>query len=117
MGNKVYIEKIYIEDEKYDVEYDVIEIDKDLKLKVLYEDPEVVVTMAPNESELREIVLEMLKSEPKTIKDIHARLAGIASEDKIRRCLVKLVDEGIVVVDEEGKYSVIGSYKSDGEIS
>lgn len=94
----------------------VIEIGKDLKLKVLYEDPEIIVTMAPNESELKEIVLEILKSEPKTIKDIHARLAGIASEDKIRRCLIKLMDEGVVVVDEEGRYSVIGSLDGfDGE--
>ncbi|MEM4788597.1 MAG: ArsR family transcriptional regulator [Ignisphaera sp.] len=95
----------------------IIELDKDLKLKVLYEDPEVIVTMAPNESELKDIVLDMLKSEPKTIKDIHSKLAGIASEDKIRKCLAKLVNEGIVIVDEEGRYSVLGSSRFDGEIS
>lgn len=105
--------KIYIGNERQNL----IELDKDLKLKVLYEDPEVIVTMAPNESELRDIVLDMLKSEPKTIKDIHSKLAGIASEDKIRRCLTKLVNEGVVVVDEEGKYSALGSNKFDGEIS
>lgn len=94
-----------------------IELDRDLKLKILYEDPEIVVTMAPNENELRNIVLDMLRSKPKTIKDIHSRLAGIASEDKIRRCLIRLMDEGIVTVDEEGRYSIIGSLdnKLDGE--
>ncbi|MEM1526881.1 MAG: ArsR family transcriptional regulator [Ignisphaera sp.] len=105
--------KIYVGNESQNL----LELDKDLKLKVLYEDPEVIVTMAPNESELKDIVLDMLKSEPKTIKDIHSKLAGIASEDKIRRCLTKLVNEGIVVVDEEGRYSALGSNKFDGEIS
>lgn len=87
----------------------VFESDKDLRLKVLYEDTEIVVMMAPNESELREIVLEILRSNPKSIKEIHSKLAGIASEDKIRRCLTRLMDEGIVIMDEEGRYSVIGS--------
>lgn len=96
--------------------YGVVELDKDLKLKVLYEDPEIVVTMAPNENELREIVLEMLKFEPKTIKDIHSKLAGIASEDKIRRCLMRLMSEGVVVVDEEGRYSTIGFQNFDGDL-
>lgn len=95
--------------------YGLLELDKDLKLRVLYEDPEVVVAMAPNESELREIVLDMLKSEPRTIKDIHSKLAGIASEDKIRRCLMRLVSEGIVVIDEEGRYSLIGSQSFDDD--
>lgn len=99
----------------HDERYNVIELDKDLKLKVLYEDTDVIVTMAPNENELREIILEMLRSEPKTIKDIHAKLAGIASEDKIRRCLIRLMDEGIVVVDEDGRYSIIGSDGFNGE--
>jgi len=99
-----------------DGKYNLLELDKNLKLKVLYEDTEIVVAMAPNESELRNIVLDMLKSEPKTIKDIHSKLAGIASEDKIRRCLMRLVSEGIVVVDEEGRYSLIGSQNFDGNL-
>uniref|UniRef100_A0A7C2ZP77 ArsR family transcriptional regulator n=1 Tax=Ignisphaera aggregans TaxID=334771 RepID=A0A7C2ZP77_9CREN len=94
----------------------IVELGEDLKLKVLYEDTEIIVTMAPNENELREIVLEMLKSEPKTIKDIHSKLAGIASEDKIRRCLMKLMSEGVVVVDEEGRFSIIGSSDFDREL-
>lgn len=95
------------------VERNLLELDKDLRLKVLYEDPEIVVTMAPNESELREIVLEMLRSGSKSIKEIHSKLAGIASEDKIRKCLIRLMDEGIVAMDEEGRYSIIGSEEFD----
>lgn len=93
----------------------MLELDKSLRLKVLYEDPEVVVIMAPNETELKDIVLEMLRSGPKTIKDIHVKLAGIASEDKIRRCLIKLMDEGVVFIDGDGRYHILGSEGLDGE--
>ncbi|MEL9939415.1 MAG: ArsR family transcriptional regulator [Ignisphaera sp.] len=85
-----------------------------ITLKVLYEDPDVVVFTAPNEDELREIVLNMLREGPKTLKDMHSKLAGIASEDKIRRCLVKLMDDGIVTVDDDGKYRLLGTEDFDG---
>jgi hypothetical protein len=86
---------------------------EDIELRVLYEDPEVLVVTAPNEDELREIVLSMLRTGPKTLKDIHTRLAGIASEDKIRRCLVKLIDDGLVVIDDDGRYRLIGTEGHD----
>lgn len=91
--------------------------DEDVELKVLYEDPEILVVTAPNEDELREIVLSMLRTGPKTLKDMHTKLAGIASEDKIRRCLVKLIDDGLVVVDDDGRYRLIGTegYDDNGE--
>lgn len=88
--------------------------ESNIALKVLYEDPDIIVVTAPNEDELREIVLNMLKEGPKTLKDIHSKLAGIASEDKIRRCLVKLMDEGIVIVDDDGKYRLLGAEELDG---
>jgi fructose-1-phosphate kinase PfkB-like protein len=94
-------ERVYIEE-------------SNVALKVLYEDPDIVVVTAPNEDELREIVLDMLKESPKTLKDMHSRLAGIASEDKIRRCLVRLMDEGIVVVDDDGKYKLLGAEEFNG---
>ena len=95
------LERVYIEE-------------RNVTLKVLYEDPDIVVVTAPNEDELREIVLDMLKESPKTLKDMHSRLAGIASEDKIRRCLVRLMDEGIVVVDDDGKYKLLGAEEFNG---
>jgi len=94
-------ERVYIEE-------------SNVTLKVLYEDPDIVVVTAPNEDELREIVLDMLKESPKTLKDMHSRLAGIASEDKIRRCLVRLMDEGIVVVDDDGRYKLLGAEEFNG---
>jgi superfamily II helicase len=92
------------------------DVEDTVTLKVLYEDPDIVVVTAPNEDELREIVLNMLKEGPKTLKDMHSRLAGIASEDKIRRCLVRLMDEGMVIVDDDGKYKLFGADEFDGGV-
>ncbi|MDK6028425.1 ArsR family transcriptional regulator [Ignisphaera sp. 4213-co] len=85
-----------------------------ITLRVLYEDSDIIVFTAPNEDELREIVLNMLREGPKTLKDMHSRLAGIASEDKIRRCLIRLMDDGIVTIDDEGKYRLLGIEGFDG---
>ncbi len=89
--------------------------DEGLGLRVIYEDPEILVITAPNEDELREIVLNMLRTGPKTLKEIHSRLAGIASEDKIRRCLIRMMDEGVVIIDDEGRYRLLGIDEFDGE--
>ncbi len=81
-----------------------------LGLKVIYEDPEILVVTAPNEKELQDIILNLLRDKPMNVKEIHAVLAGIASEDKIRRALNKLAEEGSVLVDEEGRYRALGVF-------
>ncbi len=100
------IERIDMEDKR---------LDEDLGLRIIYEDPEILVITAPNEDELREIVLNMLRTGPKTLKEMHSKLAGIASEDKIRRCLIRMMDEGIVIIDDEGRYRLLGIDGFDGE--
>jgi DNA-binding transcriptional ArsR family regulator len=77
---------------------------KDIVLKKLYEDDEVVVVVAPNEDQLRDIILRLLRKRPMTVRELHEILSGLASEDKIRYALNKLVEEGIVESDEEGRY-------------
>ncbi len=79
-----------------------------LGLRVVYEDTEIVVVTAPNESELREIILKLLRERPMTVKELHSILAGIASEDKIRKSLMKLAENGYVSMDEDGRYRLIG---------
>ncbi|RUM47322.1 MAG: ArsR family transcriptional regulator [Hyperthermus sp.] len=80
---------------------------KDIVLKKLYEDDEVVVVVAPNEDQLREIILNLLRDKPMTVRELHEILSGLASEDKIRYALNKLVEEGIVEGDEEGRYHAL----------
>lgn len=79
-----------------------------IRLKVVYEDPEVVVVTAPNEEELKDILMNLLKLKPMSIKELHSILSGIASEDKIRRALFKLADEGKVILQPDGKFLPAG---------
>jgi len=80
------------------------EVVERLGLKVVY------VVTAPNEDELRNIILNLLREKPMSVKEIHSILAGIASEDKIRRSLMRLAEEGVVTMDEEGRYKLLGFY-------
>ncbi len=84
------------------------ESDLGLNFKVVYEDQEVVVIRAPTEDELVEIILKLLSEKPMNIKEIHRYLPGIASEDKIRRILTRLVNDGKVYVQEDGRFLVVG---------
>jgi predicted transcriptional regulator len=77
---------------------------KHIVLPKLYEDDEVIVVVAPNEVQLRDIILRLLREKPMTIKELHSILSGLASEDKIRYALNELMEEGVVVSDDEGRY-------------
>jgi len=37
-------------------------------------------------------------------------LSGLASEDKIRRALMELIEEGVVTSDNEGRYYIVSMY-------
>lgn len=79
-----------------------------LKLKVVYEDTDVLVVTAPNEDELIKILLDLLKDKPMSVKELHTILSGLASEDKIRRALIRLVNDGVVYMQADGRFIVAG---------
>jgi hypothetical protein len=81
---------------------------KKLGLKVVYEDSDVVVIRAPNEDELLKILTGLLKDKPMSVKELHSLLSGLASEDKIRRALTKLVNDGRAYVLEDGRFTIVG---------
>ncbi len=86
-------------------------------LKVVYEDPEIVVYTAPTEEELKEILLDLLhKNEKMNIRQLHSYLSGLASEDKIRYALGRLMKENLVAVDREGYYYLAGLYGPEEDI-
>jgi len=81
-------------------------------LSVVYEDGEIVVYTAPTEEELKKILLELLEKHKRmTIRDLHRYLSGLASEDKIRYALGKLMKDNQVVVDREGYYYLASFYE------
>jgi len=80
-------------------------VDVTSSLSVIYEDPDVVVYTAPNEDELKSILLGLLKRyERMNIRELHSILSGLASEDKIRHALGELMKENKVIVDTQGYY-------------
>ena len=81
---------------------------RDLGLEVVYEDSEVVVVRAPTEDQLINIITDLLREKPMSVKELHSVLSGLASEDKIRRALIKLVNDGRVYVLEDGRFRVVG---------
>ncbi|WFO75382.1 ArsR family transcriptional regulator [Desulfurococcaceae archaeon MEX13E-LK6-19] len=79
-----------------------------IKLRKLYEDDDVVLMTAPNEDELIEIILDLLKEKPMNLREIHTILSGLASEDKIRKALITLMSNGIITINSDGRYMIIG---------
>jgi DNA-binding transcriptional ArsR family regulator len=84
------------------------DVNRKLGLKVVYEDSDVVVFRAPNEDQLLEILKNLLRERPMTVKELHSYLSGLASEDKIRRALIKLVNEGKAYVMNDGRFVIAG---------
>ncbi len=80
-----------------------------IKLRVLYEDPDIVVVTAPNEDELKQILMDLLKEQPMNLKELHGILSGLASEDKIRRALTRLMEQDMVVLEPDGRYKAVGT--------
>ncbi len=74
-------------------------------LSRVYEDDDVIVYTAPNEEELKEILLNLLRRNGRmTVKDFHRYLSGLASEDKIRYALNDLLRREIVTMDRQGYF-------------
>jgi len=84
------------------------DLGKKINLRVLYEDPDVVVVTAPNEEELRQILLDLLRESPMNLKELHSVLSGLASEDKIRKALSTLMNQGLIRMQPDGRYKVLG---------
>ncbi len=75
-----------------------------IRLRRLYEDDEIVLMTAPNEDELRDIILELLRERPMNLREIHTILSGLASEDKIRKALNTLLNNRAIAMNSDGRY-------------
>ena len=74
-----------------------------INLKMVYDDDEVTVFIAPDEKETEEIIKKMLAERAMTVNEIHEALSNLASDDRIRRILRKLMEEGKIEMDKRTK--------------
>ncbi|WP_440059682.1 ArsR family transcriptional regulator [Thermogladius sp. 4427co] len=82
-------------------------LSRKVRLKIIHEDDDVVLMTAPNEEQLASIVYELLLEKPLNLKEVHLVLSGIASEDKIRRAVTSLVENGMVIIGPDGRYRAV----------
>ncbi|MGB9827792.1 MAG: ArsR family transcriptional regulator [Thermosphaera sp.] len=83
---------------------EIEELARRVRLKILHEDDDIVLMTAPNEDQLASIIKELISIKPLNLREIHAILSGIASEDKIRRALNNLLESGEAYINSEGRY-------------
>ncbi len=78
-----------------------------MRLKVLYEDEEIVVMKAPHDEELVQLVYEFIASKrrPVTWKELREAFSGIAGEDRLRKALHTLREKGLIVELRGGRYA------------
>ncbi|MCD6488591.1 MAG: hypothetical protein J7K21_05135 [Desulfurococcales archaeon] len=78
--------------------------------RVVYEDSEIVVLVAPRDEELGDVIIDTIreKGRPMTWDELREEFSGIAGEDRLRRALNKLVDMGILVEFPDGSYGLPG---------
>ena len=68
---------------------------------MVYDDDEVTVFIAPDEKETEEIIKKMLAERAMTTNEIHEALNNLASDDRIRRILRRLMEEGKIEMDSK----------------
>ncbi len=79
-------------------------------LKVVYEDEDVVVMRAPDDSELEKLVIKIIKKKgrPVTWGELRKELSGLAGEDRLRKVLVNLIEGDEVVEMIDGTFGLRG---------
>jgi DNA-binding transcriptional regulator PaaX len=78
-----------------------------IELNVLYEDDELVVMKAPHDEELVELVYKFIsqKGRPVTWRELREAFSGIAGEDRLRKALHRLRNDGRIVELKGGRYA------------
>ena len=75
-------------------------------LDKIYEDDEVVVLAAPDDSELERLIVEILSKQPMKFKELKEVFSATAGEDRLRKALQRLAEKGLVHELEDGTYVV-----------
>jgi len=74
-------------------------------LEKLYEDDEIVVLAAPDDSELEKLILNILKEKRMKFKELKEAFSATAGEDRLRRAILKLMEEHRIKELPDGSYT------------
>ncbi len=78
--------------------------------KVIYEDEDIVVMRAPDDEELIELVKKKIADNGKPIswKELRAYFSGLAGEDRLRKVLIKLIENDEILEMPDGTFALPG---------
>ncbi len=78
--------------------------------KKIYEDRDVVVMVAPRDTEIGELIVEAIeeKGYPMAFDELRLEFSGVVGEDRLRRALNKLINSGILIEFPDGSFGLPG---------
>ena len=78
-----------------------------MDLKVIYEDNDVIVEMGPHDNEIPELVMDLFKKEkkPLTWQQLREHFSAVIGEDRLRRAIRQLVNEGKLIQLNRNTYA------------
>ncbi|MDT7887942.1 MAG: hypothetical protein RQ885_03075 [Desulfurococcales archaeon] len=80
---------------------------------VIYEDEDIVVLRAPDDEELIELVKKKIAENGKPVswKELRAYFSGLAGEDRLRKVLIRLIENDEVIEMPDGTFALPGMEK------
>jgi len=80
---------------------------------VIYEDDDIIVMRAPDDEELIELVKKKIAENGKPVswKELRAYFSGLAGEDRLRKVLIRLIENDEVIEMPDGTFALPGMEK------
>lgn len=102
------INGVKLAEENNDVKRELVEETQEEvieNLEKLYEDDEIVVLAAPDDAELERLIINILSEKKMKFKELKEAFSATAGEDRLRRALLKLMEENRVYELPDGSYT------------
>lgn len=80
---------------------------------VIYEDEDIIVMRAPDDEELIELVKKKIAENGKPVswKELRAYFSGLAGEDRLRKVLIRLIENDEIIEMPDGTFALPGMEK------
>ncbi|PWV37762.1 MAG: hypothetical protein DJ555_00680 [Desulfurococcaceae archaeon] len=80
---------------------------------IVYEDEDIVVMRAPDDEELIDLVKKKIAENGKPIswKELRTYFSGLAGEDRLRKVLIKLIENDEIIEMPDGTFALPGMEK------